>query len=59
MRSIARMSLLILLLALSGTVVFGLEKQDTKKAPLQGSTAAMLSLNLQLIPENGPAHYGL
>ena len=38
MRSIARMSLLVVLLALTGTNAFGLDKQDTTKAPLQGST---------------------
>ncbi len=41
MRSIARISLLIVVLALSGTNIFGLDKQDTKKPPLQNSTAAM------------------
>jgi nicotinamidase-related amidase len=42
MRSYARISLLIVLLILSGTNIFGFEKQDTKKAPPQGSTAVMI-----------------
>jgi hypothetical protein len=32
MRSIARISLLVMLLALSGTNAFALDKQDAKKA---------------------------
>ncbi len=50
MRSIARMSLLILLLALFGTNVFGLDKQDTKKAPFQGSTAVMIEPGFTINP---------
>ncbi len=42
MRSIARMSLIVVLLALSGTNAFGLDQQDTTKAPLHGSTAVMV-----------------
>jgi nicotinamidase-related amidase len=42
MRSYARISLLIVLLTVSGTNIFGLEKQDTKKAPPQGSAAVMI-----------------
>src|SRR5271157_221422 len=51
MRSIARMSLLVVLLALSGTNVFGLDQQDTKKAPLQGSTAVMTKPGFTIDPE--------
>ena len=40
MRSIVRMSLFVVLLALSGTNVFGLDKPDTKKASPQSNTAA-------------------
>lgn len=42
MRSYTRISLLIVLLTLSGTNSFGLDKQDTKKAPSQGSAAVMI-----------------
>jgi nicotinamidase-related amidase len=42
MRSSARMSLLIVLLTVFGTDIFGLDKQDTKKAPPQGSAAVMI-----------------
>ena len=51
MRSIARMSLLVVLLALSGTNVFGLDQQDTKKAPLQGSTAVLIKPEFTIDPE--------
>jgi nicotinamidase-related amidase len=50
MRSIARISLLIVVLALSGTNVFGLDKQDTKKAPLQSSTADLLKPGFTVNP---------
>ena len=42
MRLFARIPLLMVFLAVSGTNVFGLDKQDTKKAPPQGSTAVMI-----------------
>src|SRR5512135_2450091 len=42
MKSIARISLLVVLLTLFGTNIFGLDKQDTKKTPPQGSTAVMI-----------------
>ena len=42
MRSIARISLLIMLLTLPGTNAFALDKQDTKKTGPQGSTAVMI-----------------
>ena len=51
MRSIARMSLLVVLLALFGTNVFGFDQQDTKKAPLQGSTAVMIKPGFTINPE--------
>ena len=51
MRSITRISLLIVVLALSGANVFGLDKQETKKTPLQGSTAAKLKPELTINPE--------
>ena len=50
MRSIARTSLLVLLLALCGTNVFALDKQATKKAPVQGSTAVMIEPEFTLNP---------
>jgi len=42
MRSVARIALLVSLPALFGTNIFGLEKQDTKKAPPQGSMAVLI-----------------
>jgi nicotinamidase-related amidase len=51
MKSIAHMSLLVVLLALSATNVLGLDQQDTKKAPLQGSSAAMIKPEFALNPE--------
>lgn len=45
MQSIARISLLVVLLTLSGTHVFGLDKQDTKKAPLHGSNEPGITIN--------------
>ena len=42
MRSYARILLVMVSLILSGTNIFGLEKQDTKKAQPQGSTAVMI-----------------
>jgi hypothetical protein len=42
MRSIARIALLVVFLTLSETNIFGLDKQDTKKTPPQGSTAVMI-----------------
>ena len=42
MRSFARIALLIVLLTLSVTKIYGFDKQDTKKAPPQGSTAVMI-----------------
>ena len=45
MQSIARISLLVVLLALSVTNVFGLDKPDTKKAPLHGSNEPGFTIN--------------
>ena len=42
MRSIARIALLVSLPTLFGTNIFGLEKQDTIKAPPQGSMAVLI-----------------
>jgi nicotinamidase-related amidase len=42
MRPIARISLLVVLLTLSGTNIFGLDKQDTIKAPPKGSTSIII-----------------
>ncbi|HYA86377.1 MAG TPA: cysteine hydrolase [Nitrospirota bacterium] len=42
MRSIARISLLVMLLALSGANAFALDKQDTKKETPQESTAVII-----------------
>jgi nicotinamidase-related amidase len=42
MRSIARISLLVILLTLFGTNILGSEKQDTIKTPPQGSMAVMI-----------------
>jgi nicotinamidase-related amidase len=42
MRSIARISLLVMLLALSGANAFALDKQDAKKEASQGSTAIII-----------------
>src|SRR5512135_2524087 len=50
MKSIARISLLVVLLTLSGTNIFGLDKQDTKKAPPQGSVAVMIEPALTINP---------
>jgi len=44
------MSLIVVLLALSGTNVFGLDQQDTKKAPLQGITAVMIEPGFTINP---------
>ncbi|MDR3580074.1 MAG: hypothetical protein P4L44_08945 [Oryzomonas sp.] len=51
MRSIAGISLLIAVLALSGSNVFGLDKQDTKIASLQSSTADILKPEFTINPE--------
>jgi nicotinamidase-related amidase len=45
MQSIARISLLVMLLVLSVTNVFGLDKQDTKKAPLHGGNEPGFTVN--------------
>lgn len=42
MRSIARISLLVMLSILFGTNIFGLDKQDTIKAPPRGSAVVMM-----------------
>ncbi len=42
MRSLVRISLLVVLLALSETNVLGLDKQDTQKTPSQGSAAVII-----------------
>src|SRR5512135_633565 len=51
MRSLARISLLVVLLTLSGTNIFGLDKQDTKKAPHLGSTAVMIEPSFTINPD--------
>ena len=51
MRSIARLSSLVVFLILSGTNVFGLDKLDTKKALIQDRTAAMIEPGLTINPE--------
>ncbi len=52
MRSIVRLSLFIVILVLSGTEVFGLDKQDTKKAPLQDRPAVVVEPGLTVNPGN-------
>ena len=52
MKSIVRLSLLVVLLVLSGTNVFGLDKQDTKKAPPQGGSAVMIEPGFTINPGN-------
>lgn len=51
MKSLARISLLVVLLTLSETAIFGLDKQDTKKAPPQGSTAVMIEPSFTINPD--------
>jgi nicotinamidase-related amidase len=42
MRSIARISLLVIILTLFGTNIFGVDKQDTIKAPPRGNAVVMI-----------------
>jgi nicotinamidase-related amidase len=42
MKTIARISLLVVLLILSGTNIYALDKQDTVNVPPQGRTAVMI-----------------
>jgi len=51
MRSIARLSSLVMILILSGTNVFALDKLDTKKAPTRERTAAIIEPGLAINPE--------
>ena len=51
MRSIAHLSSLVMFLVLSATNVFGLDKLETKKAPIQDRTAAMVEPGLTINPE--------
>jgi nicotinamidase-related amidase len=51
MRSIARLTSLVVFLILSGTNVFGLDKPDTKKAPIQDRTTAVVEPRLTIDPE--------
>lgn len=50
MRSIARISLLVILLTLFGTNIFGLDKQDTIKATPQGSAVVMIEPAFTITP---------
>ena len=51
MRSIAHLSSLVVFLVLSAMNVFGLDKLDTKKAPIQDRTASMVEPGLTINPE--------
>jgi len=51
MKSLARISILAVLLTLSETTIFGLDTQDTKKAPPLGSTAVMIEPSFTINPD--------
>jgi len=50
MKWLARISLLVMLLAVSGTTIFALDKQDAKKAAPQGSIAVMMEPAFSIDP---------